>query len=250
MLPSSLRLASLTLTSSAALKAVHWTRQFRAPDGGLNGGIDWNGHRIAWASVEHNLDALCCFRLLGMADDADAVRTFLRRAWRTAEGRMQAGRGDARHVLDTNSWMILACEEGADVPQGAFASALTYCERTFAYADRASGVGGFDFSRVTSPSEVPAHDAFRAAPVDDVWLEGTAHMALAYKRCGRGDQAAAVLAQIGKAQTATGGVPYSMRGTHNGYWQMEKAASVAATAWLVLAARAVNPLGHDTAFKA
>lgn len=224
---------------------MNWARQFRAEDGGLNGGVDWDTKRITWASVEHNLDALSCFRLLELDDDANRTRKFLWNAWLEDEGRMAAGRGDKRRVLDTNTWMVLACKEGIDVPLHSVEHALAYCERTFAYADRETGVGGFDFSRITQPSEVPTHDAYRPAPVDDVWLEGTAHLALAYKLHGRSEQAAALLSQIGKAQAPSGGVPYSLRGTHNGYWQMEKAASVAATSWLVLAAKGRNPLGEN-----
>lgn len=169
-----------SVTAHAATKAIEWSLQFQAADGGINGGVDWHNKAISWASVEHNLDALACFRSLGMHKETEGVRRFLQRAWRADEGRMAAGRDDVRMVLDTNSWMVLACDEGTDVPRGAMQAALAYCERELAFTDKARGVAGFDFANISSPCQVPAHDSFRNAPLDDVWLEGTAHMALAY----------------------------------------------------------------------
>ena len=63
-----------------------------------------------------------------------------------------------------------------------------------------------------------------------------------YRLLGNNERAAALITEIGKAQAPSGGVPYSLHGTHNGYWQMEKSLSVAATGWLVLAATGSNPM--------
>ena len=216
--------------AAMAERAADWALTFQRGDGGIDGGRDFDGSVLTWASTEHNIDAYPVLRWLGRDAEAARVKAFLDdHAWDDREGYFRGGRDDPRDPLDVNAWGVAALGgSGTHLYSRAVDYAGAHHRATISRKSgrRTTAVDGFDF------------DSNR----DDVWLEGTAQMALAYAILGRTADADHFLAQIVKAQGGDGGVPYSLLGTHNGYWTMSKDASVAATAWLVIAAEGRNPL--------
>jgi hypothetical protein len=212
-----------------AESALYWAVAFMRGDGGINGGRDAAGVPFDWASTEHNQDALAGLAFFDFAQHAAAVHGFLTHAvWDAAEGRWWQGRDDAADPLDVNPLGVMLLAD-ASAPYG---SALQYAlqnhrsvQRWGKGRDRAN-VDGFDFNR----------DA------NDIWLEGTAQMAAALRVLGRTEEAAYFTAELVKTQEASGGLPYSVNGSHNGDFRMSTAPAVAATGWFILAAEQVNPM--------
>jgi hypothetical protein len=78
---------------------------------------------------------------------------------------------------------------------------------------------------------------------NDIWFEGQAQMALAFKVIGRECDANYFIDEIIKVQNADGkdGVRYSLLGTSNSFWTMAQEKSVAASGWLIFAVLGANP---------
>ena len=212
-----------------ARQASAWALQFQQPDGGINGGVGYDGRPTTWASTEHNLDAYAALTWFGYPDAAAKVKAFLDNVvWDATNQRWYAGRNDSRDPLDVNTWGVSAL--GATGSRD-YRRALDYSlvhHRTTQSSNAAlstTSVDGFDF------------DSNR----DDVWLEGTGEMALALKVAGRTAEANAFIAEIIKTQDADGGVPYALKGTDNGFFSMPSANAVSSTGWLIFAIHGVNP---------
>jgi hypothetical protein len=76
---------------------------------------------------------------------------------------------------------------------------------------------------------------------NDIWFEGTGEMILSLKEVGRREEADHFMHEVVKAQRPTGGVPYSLRGTFNDYWQRTSAPCISSTGWLMIAESGENP---------
>ena len=210
-------------------KAVQWSRQFQQADGGLNGGLDYNGALLTWASTEHNEDAYSAFSSFGYLTDAAKVKTYLdNTVWDAVNLRWYAGRNDLNDPMDVNSWGVSAL--GASGTRN-YQASLDYV-MTHHRSTQSQRVG----------STVITVDAFDFnSDKNDIWFEGTGQMIVAFRAVGRVADADYFTTQLLKGQQTDGGVQYSLKGTNNGYWIMSKAKSAAATGWTILAIAGVNP---------
>ncbi|WP_173221573.1 IPT/TIG domain-containing protein [Paenibacillus alba] len=79
----------------------------------------------------------------------------------------------------------------------------------------------------------------------DIWLEGSAFMSLAHFMNGNTSKADSILNEMIKKQgtsgTLLGGMPYSLKGSNNNYWQMKQENCVSSTGWLIIAIARYNP---------
>ena len=220
---------------SMAQKAINWCLQFQQPDGGINGGLDFSGNPLTWASVEHNEDAYAALSYFGDTTHAAQVKSFIDNAgWDAANNRFFAGRNDPNDPLDVNPWGVSALgASGTHDYRRAVDYALSHhrTTQTATLGSRTPTVDGFDFN----------------SDRNDVWLEGTAQMVVAFKVATRLSEANYFRDQIILAQDSDGGVPYSLKGTNNGYFTMLTDKAVASSSWLIFASDGINPLMPSSA---
>jgi hypothetical protein len=211
-------------------RALNWMRLFQQADGGINGGLDASGVLLPWASTEHNQDSYPCLVHFSYPGDASEVKSFLDNVvWEPVAPRWWQGRNDPADPLDVNPLGVSALgPSGTRNYQLALNYPMTHhrSTQTWGKGRNRIPVDGFDFN----------------SDHNDIWLEGTAQMAKSFRLAGRTADADYFIQEIIKAQQASGGVPYSVKGTNNGDFVMSKAESVAATGWLILAIENVNPL--------
>ena len=214
-----------------AIKAIDWSLQFQQADGGINGGIDSSNTVLSWASTEHNQDAYAMLDHYGYIEEAAHVKSFLdNEAWQDAEGFFWAGRNDPNDPMDTNAWGVQALGTSGTYE---YSRGLDYVmnthrnQQTKRVKNNSITIDGFDF------------DSDR----DDIWFEGQGQMVVSLQMAGRNANAAYFLNEIIKIQDfyGTGGVPYSLLGTNNGYWTMKSVESVSATGWMIYAIDGYNP---------
>lgn len=214
-----------------ALKAIDWSLQFQQADGGINGGLDTADNVITWASTEHNQDAYAVLQHYGYTQEAAAVKSFLdEQVWQDTEGYFWAGRNEPNNPMDTNAWGVQALgttgtyqyNRGLDYVMNTHRNVQTKRVKSSSIT-----IDGFDFD----------------SDKDDVWFEGQGQMVVSFKMDGRTADANYFLNEIIKIQDfyGTGGVPYSLLGTNNGYWTMKSVESVSATGWLIYAIDGYNP---------
>lgn len=211
-------------------RALNWVLLWQQADGGINGGLDASGVPLAWASTEHNEDSYGALGHFAYASWQVGVKSFLDNpAWNAAGQRWNQGRNDTLDPLDVNPLGV-----GALGPSGAhvYKSSLDYC-MTHHRGTQAWGTGkkkvlvdGFDSN----------------SDHNDIWLEGTAQMAVAFRAAGRTTDSDYFLQQIVKIQQSDGGIPYSVKGTFNGDFTMSTKTAVASTGWLIIAIAHVNPM--------
>ncbi|MBI2577036.1 hypothetical protein HYV84_07520 [Candidatus Woesearchaeota archaeon] len=231
-----------------AEKNAAWILNFQEEDGGLTGGIDFNGtdfKPITWKSTEHNLDVYSAlhylFLLTGNETYENAsveVRKWLEtEAWNEAEGRFNQGENDSYPVTDTNTWGILAL--GAGNSSLNFSRGMRWILNYTKYFDINTGVEGFDFNydNGTGMDNDGTNDG-----VDTVWVEGTEGAALAFHEIGDEENALFFHAEMGKLVQPDGSLPYATRegslpqlGTTNNW------TSVAGTAWNIMGKHKYNP---------
>lgn len=214
-----------------ALKAMNWSLQFQQADGGINGGLDTTGSILSWASTEHNQDAYAMLKHYGFTQQAASVKSFLdNEVWQDTEGYFWAGRNDPNNPMDTNAWGVQALGTTGTYQ---YNRGLTYVmnnhRNTQNKRTKNSSItlNGFDFN----------------SDKNDIWFEGQGQMVVSFKMDGRTGDADYFLNEMIKVQDfyATGGVPYSLLGTNNGYWTMKNVESVSATGWLIYAIEGYNP---------
>lgn len=216
---------------NTALKAINWSLQFQQPDGGINGGMDAAGNVLTWASTEHNQDAYAMLKYYGYTQQATNVKTFLdTQVWKEAEGYFWAGRNDANNPMDTNAWGVQALgTTGTHQYNRGLDYVMTHHRNTQVKRSKNSSIqiDGFDFN----------------GDKNDIWFEGQGQMIVSFKMDGRLTDANYFLNEVIKIQDfyGTGGVPYSLLGTNNGYWTMKSLESVSATGWLIYAIEGYNP---------
>lgn len=211
-------------------RALNWVALWQQGDGGINGGLDASGVPLPWASTEHNEDTYNALGHFGYASPQSGVRSFLDNVvWDAPQQRWDQGRDDTLDPLDVNPLGVGALgSSGAHV----YKSSLDYC-MTHLRSTQAWGTGkkrilvdGFDFN----------------SDHNDIWLEGTAQMAMAFRVAGRATDSDYFLQQIVKLQQSDGGIPYSVKGTFNGDFTMSTKTAVASTGWLIIAIAHMNPM--------
>lgn len=210
-------------------KAVQWSLQFKQADGGVNGGLDFNGTLLTWSSTEHNDDAYSAYTSFGYTTHAAQVKSYLdNTVWDAANLRWYAGRNDPTDPMDVNAWGVSALgTTGTRDYQRSLDYVMSHHRSTQSVRVGATTttVDGFDFN----------------SDRNDVWFEGMGQMILAFRLVGRTADADYFTTQLLKGQQSDGGVQYSLKGTNNGYWTMSKLKSVSASGWLIFAADGVNP---------
>jgi hypothetical protein len=209
---------------------------------------------VTWVSVEHNIDTFFFLRALARAtgtqayaDAADGIaQALVARAWDARRGQFVQGidRGgpDEQPALDCASWgavFLEAVGEG-ERAERAFATA----DGRYASRDAPSGAPGhrpYGAGPVLADPALARHFAGKKRPgeITDatwdrlgiVWPEGSAGVALAAWRTGRGRRASAILdglealrARDGAMPTASVDVPF----------EFDRAPSLAGTAWVEL----------------
>lgn len=203
---------------------------------------------IAWASVEHNVDAYFFFRALARVTEDDAYRvaaakvaTGLARAWGAGRGQLARGVGergaDDVLALDCASWgsiFLGAIGEHDRAETSAFVADAGYASRapgTSARGHRPHRRGplveGALLLEILGP-RLPARDW---SELEAVWPEGSAGVALAALRVGRADRARAILDDLEPLRAADGALPTS---TVDIPFVFDKKPSVAGTAWVEL----------------
>ncbi|MDG4824698.1 hypothetical protein O7635_22840 [Asanoa sp. WMMD1127] len=194
--------------------------------GGYTGGLRADGTPLTWKATEHNTDLVALFERLAAGDGkwrerADAARGFVSSMWdgdhfHTGTDVDGVTPNRAFVPADAQTWTYLALRDDR------FAASLDYAAREM------SAVDG-PYRGISS----------RQGVHDQVWFEGTAHLALARRL--RGDPDPALLDTIEKVQRAHGpGVLAASRdeATTDHYASLH----TGATAWYLLAAAGVNPL--------
>lgn len=211
-------------------RALNWVLLWQQADGGINGGLDANGVPIAWASTEHNEDSYGALGHFAYASWQGEVRSFLdNTVWNAAGQRWDQGRNDPLDPLDVNPLGVGALgATGVHDYRASLDYCMTHHRSTQSWRRRGKkiAVDGFDFNR----------------DHNDIWLEGTAQMAVAFRVAGRSADSDYFLDQIAKLQQKGGGVPYSVKGTFNGDFTMSTKPAVASTGWLVIAIAHANPM--------
>lgn len=154
--------------------------------GGFTGGYKSDGTKIMWKSSEHNIDMIGLFGMLheltGDSQWAQArqrAETFVRSMWNNSEGRFAIGSKDdgvttnnSEYIPeDVQSWAFLALEDRS------LTRGLDWAIKHLQVTDRTyprHPITGTRFALQTNPAQLDHNDS-------TVWLEGTAHMALALR---------------------------------------------------------------------
>ncbi len=219
-----------------ATRGLDWAWGFpKCSGGGHRGGVHYDNTMVPWCSTEHMQDLYAASKYFGgsYSGKADGLKSeyldntawdFGNKRWYGGGRRTDTGQLDTRDPLDVNAWGVLALG-----PSGTrdYRAALTY---------------NLNRHRTTQCTGSLCVDAFDFnSDRNDIWYEGTGQMVSAFKVAGDWNNANYFLGQLIKGQRGNGGVPYSMRGTDNGYWTMSSAPAVASTGWLIIATTSFNP---------
>ncbi len=233
---------------AAAVRAADFLLTLRSEEGGFTAGYEgWDESqtRISYQSTEHNIVLACALNALAreIADcDPDRAREYRAGAVYARQfvlsmydpelgcfytGTREDGRTISKGVipLDANTLSVLAFPEDLEDAYGV----LSFVE------ERMSVGAGFDFS---------------AGDLDGIWNEGTAQMAICYKRMESWDKFNAVMAYLKTQTDRDGCIPAADRdGVSTGFvidgtdqlWEYNNTRSIAATCWLAFAELGINP---------
>ncbi|PRY31265.1 hypothetical protein [Pseudosporangium ferrugineum] len=160
--------------------------------GGYHGGRQADGETPErWASTEHNVDAYALFALLAkLTRDrawtarADVAAAFVRRMWNPAGRHFWTGTGEDPEVINTGnvpedvqSWGLLGLGEDR------YDAAVDWVTTHLANTD--GPVSGVTYSSQAKVVTDPVSGSALPSNPHAVWLEGTAHTALALLKRGR-----------------------------------------------------------------
>ena len=223
--------------------------------GGFTAGYGANGEKMAWNSTEHNIDMVGLFGMLHQLTNDDKwskaceqAREFVKSMWDEKEGRFHIGtesdgvtiNRDEYVPEDVQSWGYLA------LLSEPYARALDWAVANVETTDNTNPdqpIVGVRFALRTNPEELSRND-------DTVWLEGTAHMALALRASGteaHKQKASAYLDSIHKEQlngpNADGkGIQANSKEGYSGGDDMNYTSlHTGATAWYLMAKQDINP---------
>jgi hypothetical protein len=230
----------------AAVALGNWVEAQRHPRAGYRGGFEgWepSPKPLLYRSTEHNIDLVAAFTRLARAHrndgwlaSAEHARRFVASMWDHSGAKFWTGTlGDSDTPntmpvpLDAQPWAILSLGVRGREDEN-YALGLSFAEKML----RAEAGGGFSFSTADKRS---------------TWYEGTAQMAVAYRAVGRNDEANGLVELLRSARLADGLLPaVSNERLFTGFdavpgepWYYYPWAHTGATAWAVLAERAVNP---------
>jgi hypothetical protein len=223
--------------------------------GGFTGGLNSDGTKIMWKSSEHNIDAAGFFGALYQATNnskwltqSNRAKTFLASMWNSTAGRFEIGTTNDGITTNTNEYIPEDVQSWAYLLtlSATYAPALQWNIANLEVTDSsvpATPITGVRFALQTNPANLSHNDK-------TVWLEGTAHMALALKCQGSTANQAKSATYIqnlqraqdagpnrdGKGIQANSRVGYS-GGDDTGYTSLH----TGATAWYVMAAQGINP---------
>ena len=223
--------------------------------GGFTGGYKSDGTKIEWKSTEHNVDMVGLFGMLHQLTKdrkwhsaRKHARKFVKSMWDEKEGRFHIGtesdgvtiNRDEYVPEDVQSWGYLA------LLSEPYARALDWAVANVETTDNTNPdqpIVGVRFALRTNPEELSRND-------DTVWLEGTAHMALALRASGteaHKQKASAYLESIHKEQlngpNADGkGIQANSKEGYSGGDDMNYTSlHTGATAWYLMAKQDINP---------
>lgn len=205
------------------------------------------GAGALWKSTEHNVDCYAAFTLLYKATNDSswleratwAKRFVTERAWSEKEGMYWVGSANdgwslnttfSQQAEDANSWSLLALGAEGNV-------------RALDWVERKSG------SLFSTPANPPFYFGFdfNTTAGSEVWFEGTAHMALAYKLNNLPEKYNLYINQLRKAQTfgpngngkGIVATPNTMLDTGHGFYYFPSL-HIGATAWYLAAELGYN----------
>ena len=223
--------------------------------GGFTAGYGANGEKMAWNSTEHNIDMVGLFEMLHQLTNDDKwskaceqAREFVKSMWDEKEGRFHIGtesdgvtiNRDEYVPEDVQSWGYLALRSDR------YRQALDWNIANLEVTDKSNPsqpVVGVRFAWQINPDYKEKND-------DTVWLEGTAHMALALRASGteaHKQKASAYLDSIHKEQlygpNADGkGIQANSReGFSGGDDKNHTSLHTGTTAWYIMAKQELNP---------
>jgi len=156
----------------------NWLVGLQDDDGGILSGYNTNGLMMS-KSTEGNLD--CYVALKRHPEVQKRIGTWLeKKMWIPSQKRFMMGSTSTESALDGTSWGIAALGKK-------YASSLTYAEKRFWRRDRPRSrgehiVGFADFSNKSR-----------------IWFEGTGQMVVAYRICGRPEEARRYLTEMDEA---------------------------------------------------
>jgi hypothetical protein len=202
--------------------------------GGYTGGLRAGGERLWWKATEQNADLVALFDGLAArtgdgrwTERAGAARAFVASMWQPAGGYFLTGTETDGVTpnrtfvpADAQTWTYLALRDGR------YAASLDYAAR--------------EMSAVDGPFRGIAE---RTGVHNQVWFEGTAHLALARRL--RGDPDPAYLATIEAAQRSApnaDGAGIVAASRDDLATDLYASLHTGTTAWYLLAAAGVNPL--------
>ena len=223
--------------------------------GGFTGGYKSDGTKIEWKSTEHNVDMVGLFGMLHQLTKdrkwhhaRKHARKFVKSMWDEKEGRFHIGtkpdgittNRDEDIPEDVQSWGYLALRSDR------YRQALDWNIANLEVTDKSNPsqpVVGVRFAWQINPDYKEKND-------DTVWLEGTAHMALALRVSGKKkhkQKAGVYLDSIHKEQlygpNADGkGIQANSReGFSGGDDKNHTSLHTGTTAWYIMAKQELNP---------
>ena len=223
--------------------------------GGFTGGYKSDGTKIEWKSTEHNVDMVGLFGMLHQLTKdrkwhsaRKHARKFVKSMWDEKEGRFHIGtkpdgittNRDEYIPEDVQSWGYLALRSDR------YRQALDWNIANLEVTDKSNPsqpVVGVRFAWQINPDYTEKND-------DTVWLEGTAHMALALRVSGKKkhkQKAGVYLDSIHKEQlygpNADGkGIQANSReGFSGGDDKNHTSLHTGTTAWYIMAKQELNP---------
>ena len=223
--------------------------------GGFTGGYKSDGTKIEWKSTEHNIDMVGLFGMLHQLTKdrkwhsaRKHARKFVKSMWDEKEGRFHIGtkpdgittNRDEYIPEDVQSWGYLALRSDR------YRQALDWNIANLEVTDKSNPsqpVVGVRFAWQINPDYKEKND-------DTVWLEGTAHMALALRVSGKKkhkQKAGVYLDSIHKEQlygpNADGkGIQANSReGFSGGDDKNHTSLHTGTTAWYIMAKQELNP---------
>ena len=223
--------------------------------GGFTGGYKSDGTKIEWKSTEHNIDMVGLFGMLHQLTKdrkwhsaRKHARKFVKSMWDEKEGRFHIGtkpdgittNRDEYIPEDVQSWGYLALRSDR------YRQALDWNIANLEVTDKShpsQPVVGVRFAWQINPDYKEKND-------DTVWLEGTAHMALALRVSGKKkhkQKAGVYLDSIHKEQLSgpnadgKGIQANSKEGFSGGDDKNHTSLHTGTTAWYIMAKQELNP---------
>jgi len=211
--------------------------------------------KIAWASIEHNIDIYFFLRDLARLTSNKKYETasrilkesLLTTAWNNKIGQfdrgMRSNGRDETRALDCASWgaMFLHTVGEDKLANTALDSTSAY----FVNTGRSRGFKPYVDALIYDEPEInklfyPKNPGKSWKNVSIVWPEGSLGVAMADIKLGRKKDAKKIISGIVKLQDAKGGVPYA---TESILYQFSDNPSVAGAAWLIMTISALEDEG-------